>query len=63
MRDPYGDPGDDVAQQLLGPVRPEPVQDGKVDEQEVTPLFERERREEGITVYGIEWLSKIAIQD
>lgn len=49
MCDPYGDAGNDVAHQLLGTVRPEPVQDGKVDEEEFLPLGESVGGQESIT--------------
>ncbi len=48
VRDPYGDPGDDVAKQLPRTVRPQPVEDGEVDEDELAPFFEGDRGEEGI---------------
>ena len=48
MGDPNGESSDDVPYQLLGPVAPEPVQDGDVDKPELLPLGQVERGQEGI---------------
>ncbi len=65
MRHPDGDPGDDVTDELPRAVRPQPVQDGQVDEEELAPLFEgvggQESVAEGLGEHAIAEVSHLCV--